>query len=110
MFVDTLHPAHEGRLFRLGYGLTESPLLEYGRTSPDALAHRAPSPNMWSRPSAGGTVHTSQTGESFLRRRLNDAVKDEFPILSDLLAAGNDRLPRDHHPLCPRRCDRRDGW
>src|SRR5262245_6704457 len=36
MFVDTLHPVHEGRLFRWGYGSTEAPLLEYGRTSPDA--------------------------------------------------------------------------
>src|SRR5262249_21614434 len=33
MFIDTLHPVHEGRLFRWGYGPTESPLLEYGRTS-----------------------------------------------------------------------------
>src|SRR5262245_9653856 len=33
MFVDTLHPVHEGRLFRWGYG--DSPLLEYGRTSPE---------------------------------------------------------------------------
>ena len=38
MFIDTLHPVHEGRLFRWGYGPTESPLLEYGRTSLDALA------------------------------------------------------------------------
>ena len=38
MFVDTLHPVHEGRLFRWGYGATEPSLLEYGRTSPDALA------------------------------------------------------------------------
>src|SRR5580704_1374606 len=38
VFIDTLHPVHEGRLFRWGYGPTESPLLEYGRTSPDGLA------------------------------------------------------------------------
>ena len=36
--IDTLHPVHEGRLFRWGYGPTESALLEYGRTSPDGLA------------------------------------------------------------------------
>jgi adenylate cyclase len=29
-----------------------------------------------------------QTGDAFLRRRLNDAAKDEFPLLSDFLAAG----------------------
>ena len=38
MFVDTLHPVYEGRLLRWGYGPTELPLLEYGRTSVDALA------------------------------------------------------------------------
>ena len=29
-----------------------------------------------------------QTGESFLRRRLDATTKDEFSVLSDLLAAG----------------------
>ena len=38
MFVDTLHPVYEGRLLRWGYGPGELPLLEYGRTSVDALA------------------------------------------------------------------------
>jgi hypothetical protein len=38
LFIDTLHPVHEGRLFRWGYSPAETPLLEYGRTSPDALA------------------------------------------------------------------------
>src|SRR5882672_4294553 len=38
VFIDTLHPVHEGRMFRWGFGPNESPLLEYGRTSPDALA------------------------------------------------------------------------
>jgi hypothetical protein len=28
IFVDTLHPVHEGRLFRWGYGPTESPVLD----------------------------------------------------------------------------------
>jgi adenylate cyclase len=38
LFIDTLHPVHEGRLFRWGYGPAESPLLEYGRTSPSGIA------------------------------------------------------------------------
>ena len=44
VFIDTLHPVHEGRLFRWGAGLTESPLVEYGRTSPDGLAASGSSP------------------------------------------------------------------
>jgi adenylate cyclase len=38
VFIDTLHPVHEGRLFRWGFGRGEPSLLDYGRTSPDALA------------------------------------------------------------------------
>jgi adenylate cyclase len=91
MFVDTLHPVHEGRLFRWGYGSTESPLLEYGRTSPDALAASGSEPeNVEQAQRWRNSPHYKmvQTGESLLRRRLNDAAKDEFPVLSDLLAAG----------------------
>jgi adenylate cyclase len=91
MFIDTLHPVHEGRLFRWGYGPTESPLLEYGRTSPEALAASGSEPQhveqaqRW-RDSAHYKM--VQTGDWFLRRRLNAAAIDEFPTLSDFLAAG----------------------
>jgi adenylate cyclase len=44
VFIDTLHPVHEGRLYRRGFGPNESPLLDYGRTSPDALAASGSSP------------------------------------------------------------------
>jgi adenylate cyclase len=44
VFIDTLHPVHEGRLYRWGLGPNESPLLDYGRTSPDALAASGSSP------------------------------------------------------------------
>jgi hypothetical protein len=37
MAIDTLHPVHEGRLFRWGYGPNESPVHEYGRTSLEGL-------------------------------------------------------------------------
>jgi adenylate cyclase len=91
MFIDTLHPVHEGSLFRWGYGPTESPLLEYGRTSPEALAASGSEPQdveqaqRWRNSPHYKMV---QTGDSFLRRRLNATAKDEFPVLSDFLAAG----------------------
>ena len=44
VLIDTLHPVHEGRLYRRGFGPNESPLLDYGRTSPDALAASGSSP------------------------------------------------------------------
>src|SRR5262249_58572561 len=91
VFIDTLHPVHEGRLFRWGYGPSESPLLEYGRTSPDALAASGSEPHdveMAERWRNSPHYKMVQTGDSFLRRRLNATAKDEFPVLSDFLAAG----------------------
>jgi adenylate cyclase len=91
MFIDTLHPVHEGRLFRWGYGPTEAPLLEYGRTSRDALAPSGSEPldvEQADRWRSSPHYKMVQTGDSFLRLRLNAAAKDEFAVLSDLLAAG----------------------
>jgi adenylate cyclase len=90
-FVDTLHPVHEGRLLRWGYGTAAPPLLEYGRTSLDALATSGS--EFLDVDAAHGwrnSVHYKmlQTGDSFLRRRLDVTAKDEFPGLSDFLAAG----------------------
>jgi adenylate cyclase len=91
VLIDTLHPVHEGRLFRWGFGPTESPLLEYGRTSPDGLAATGFDPKdveaaeRWRH---SPFYRMLQTGDSLLRRRLNKATKDEFSWLSDLLAAG----------------------
>jgi adenylate cyclase len=91
VFIDTLHPVHEGRMFRWGFGPNESPLLEYGRTSPDALAASGYNPEdvrvaeLWRR---SAHYKMLQTGESLLRRRLNAATKDEFSLLLEWLAAG----------------------
>ena len=91
LFIDTLHPVYEGRLFRWGHGLTESPLLEYGRTSLSAVAASGSDPQVvaaaenWRR---SPFYKMLQTGELFLRRRLNAATADEFSMISDLLKAG----------------------
>jgi adenylate cyclase len=91
VLIDTLHPVHEGRLFRWRDDPTGPTMLEYGRTSPDALAGSGSDPQIveaaerWRR----SPFYTMlQTGGSFLRRRLNATTKDEFSVLSDLLAAG----------------------
>ncbi|HEX2338102.1 MAG TPA: adenylate/guanylate cyclase domain-containing protein, partial [Hyphomicrobiaceae bacterium] len=91
LFVDTLHPVYEGRLLRWGYGPTELPLLEYGRTSVDALAASGSNPKdvqAAERWRESPHYKMLQTGDSFLRRRLDVTTKDEFPVLSDFLAAG----------------------
>jgi adenylate cyclase len=109
MFVDTLHPVHEGRLFRWGYGPTESPLLEYGRTSPDALAASgSESLDVAAAQSWRNTPHYKmlQTGDSFLRRRLNSTATDEFRVLSDFLAAGMTDYVAIINRFAPSRCYR----
>jgi hypothetical protein len=91
IFIDTLHPVHEGHLFRWGQDPTESPILEYGRTSPEALAASGFDPRdveaaeRWRR---SAFFQMLQTGDKLLRRRLSVANKDEFSVLSDWFAAG----------------------
>ena len=91
VFIDTLHPVHEGRLFRWGFGRGEPSLLDYGRTSPDALAASGSDPldteaaERWRR---SPFYRMLQTGESVFRRRLSVANDREFSPLPDLLAAG----------------------
>jgi adenylate cyclase len=91
MFIDTLHPVHEGQLFRWGFSPTEASLLEYGRTSPDGLAASGSNPQdletakRWRR---SPHFRMLQTGESFFRRRLNGTTDDEFPLLTQWQAEG----------------------
>ncbi len=89
--IDTLHPIHEGRLFRWGYGPSESPVHEYGRTSLQVLDVNSPvsldtqATGIWLR---SPFYHMLQTGASLIRRRLNADTKDDFSMLADWLAAG----------------------
>src|SRR5215472_15137577 len=91
LFIDTLHPVHEGRLFRWGFGPDEAPMHEYGRTSVESLDASSPvsldhqAINVWQR---SPYYKMLQTDASLLRRRLNAETKDEFSLLPDWLAAG----------------------
>ena len=91
VLIDTLHPVHEGRLFRWGHGPTDSPMVEYGRTDPEVLAASGSDPRdiegaeRWRR---SPFYRMLQTGESILHRRLDATAQAEFPVLSELLAAG----------------------
>jgi adenylate cyclase len=91
VFIDTLHPVHEGRLFRWGFGPNESPMHEYGRTSLEGLDASGPvsldvqATDIWRR---SPFFNMLQTGASLLRRRLDADTKDEFSLLPDWLAAG----------------------
>ena len=89
--IDTLHPVHEGRLFRWGFAREEPALVEYGRTGSAALAASGFNPRdveiseLWER---SAHYHMVQTGAALLRRRLNADTIDEFSMLPDWRAAG----------------------
>lgn len=90
-FIDTLHPVHEGRLFRWGRKAEERAQVEYGRTTPDvgsaadADAERARAATHWQ---ASPFYRMLQTGETLLRRRLDQDANLEFTALPELRAAG----------------------
>ena len=91
VLIDTLHPVHEGRLFRWGPDSAQPPLLEYGRTSPDGLAATGFDPKdvqAAARWRNSPFYRMLETGDLLLRRRVNAATKNEFAWLSDLYAEG----------------------
>jgi adenylate cyclase len=90
VFIDTLHPVHEGRLFRWGHSAREPALQEYGRTTPVQAAGadtaaQAEAAERWRR---SPFYRMLQTGDSLLRRKLTAQSEAEFPVLADMLAAG----------------------
>jgi adenylate cyclase len=88
LFIDTLHPVHEGRLLRWGYGAEEPSLYEYGRTTPDLLGSDLVDANAAQNWYQGPFYRMLQSGESSLRRRLHGADGDEFASLRGFKAAG----------------------
>ncbi|HYB08364.1 MAG TPA: adenylate/guanylate cyclase domain-containing protein [Alphaproteobacteria bacterium] len=91
LFIDTLDPVHEGRMYRWGLGPDEPSLVEYGRTNPDVLAASGFSPQdveLAERWRHSAHYRMLQTGDSLLRRRLNTATQDEFSLMPEWFAAG----------------------
>jgi adenylate cyclase len=91
LFVDTLHPVHEGRLFRWGARPGESTVEDYGRTSliepstSSGVVLDARVTEIWRR---SPFYAMQQSGASLLHRRVDAASADEFSVLPDLLVAG----------------------
>jgi adenylate cyclase len=91
VFIDTLDPVHEGRLFRWGYGPEEPIIYEYGRTSFEgsdatgAVSLDAQATEIWER---SPFYNMLESGASVLRRRLNSDTSSEFSLLPEWYAAG----------------------
>src|SRR4051794_6556452 len=91
VFIDTLHPVHEGRLFRWGITAAESALVEYGRTSAEGLSASGSDPEHMAaaqRWKQSPFYRMLQTGDSLLRHRLLPEELAEFSILPEMHAAG----------------------
>lgn len=79
--IDTLHPVHEGRVFRWrSDNASESEVVEYGRTNQGGEAAES-----WRR---SPFYHLLQTGASTLRRRLYEPDGPEFSLFEDLRTEG----------------------
>ena len=91
VFIDTLDPVHEGRLFRWGHDPSEAPLMDYGRTSldPSAPSDAYPIDPVATERWRGSPFYWMvQADEVLLRRRVTPAAAEEFTLLPELLAAG----------------------
>ena len=79
VFIDTLHPIHEGHAIRWERNKAEASLQGYGRTS------TGPAAENWQR---SPFYRMLQSGESILRRRVTPEAAEEFPIVQEILAQG----------------------
>lgn len=80
VLVDTLHPIHEGRVFRWQRGSGETTIVEYGRSG--GAEQRL---EQWH---ASPFYELLQSGDSLLRRRLTAANENEFSVFPELRKAG----------------------
>ena len=90
VFIDTLHPVHEGRLMRWGHDPSQPAVVEYGRT---VLPEWVSDPQLTdsdaaARWRASPFFHLLQTGESLFRRRLTTDSDPEFSFLREHRAVG----------------------
>lgn len=80
-FIDTLHPVHEGRIFRWRDDSNEEkPVAEYGRSDQGEAAES------WQR---SPFYHLLQTGEEELRRRIGFGEPAGFSIIQEMKDLGH---------------------
>jgi len=82
MVIDTLHPVHEGHVFRWRNDGQEDdgPVREYGSTSEGEAAQS------WQR---SPFFHLLQIGQEELRRRIGFGESSDFPVIQDMKDAGH---------------------
>jgi adenylate cyclase len=90
VFIDTLHPVHEGRLVRWGHDPSQPAVVEYGRTVlPEGVSDpQLADGDAAARWRASPFFRLLQTGESLLRRRLTADSDPDFSFLREHRAVG----------------------
>ena len=78
VFIDTLHPIHEGRVFRWERDKLAATVSEYGRSTEGEAAER------WRR---SPHYRLLETGESLMRRRVTAETEREFALFPALWEA-----------------------
>ena len=79
--IDTLHPVHEGTVFRWrNDNVEEEATIQYGRTTEGAAA------DSWQR---SPFYHLLQSGGEELRRRIGFGEAADFPIIQEMKDAGH---------------------
>jgi adenylate cyclase len=80
-FIDTLHPVHEGRIFRWrDDGAEEEPARDYGRSDQGAAAES------WR---SSPFFHLLETGGEEMRRRIGFGEAADYPIIQEMKDAGH---------------------
>jgi len=77
--IDTLHPIHEGRVFRWRREVGGATVVEYGRTN------EGPAAEAWRR---SPFYRMLQTGAAALRLRVDAESAEQYPSIKDFLAEG----------------------
>jgi adenylate cyclase len=81
MFIDTLHPVHEGRIcFWRSDGVAEEPVRDYGRSDVGEVAES------WKRSPFN---HLLQTGKEELRRRIGFGEPADFTVIQEMKDLGH---------------------
>ena len=81
-FIDTLHPVHEGRIYRWrDDAVEEAATLDYARTN-----EGGPAAESWQR---SPFFHLLQTGEEELRRRIGFGEEADFSIIQEMKDEGH---------------------
>ncbi len=81
-FIDTLHPVHEGRIYRWrDDSVEEEAAMDYARTD-----QGGPAAESWQR---SPFFHLLETGGEELRRRIGFGEEPDFPVIQEMKDAGH---------------------